>query len=152
MWLQEKEFSIKLGGNFFVNVPTLVAFEGESLFAVRRQDDGYLGIDFEVYSETGEKIASVKKNNIHLGNKDAYALDGDADSMRLVSKSSDQNLVEIKKRLAAAPVELDVSVQTYLPDGRLMDLSPDSSNLGGIPYAALLGAAHGAGTPHGSQC
>jgi hypothetical protein len=132
MWLKEDKFLVKLGGIFFSNVKTLVAFNDEPVFTIRRHENGQLGIDFEVYSEAGEKIASVKRNNIYSPGKALYVLDGDADSIRLTEKASNRQLVEIKRRLAAAPVELDVSLHSYLPDGRLMNITPESSNLGGV--------------------
>ena len=48
MWLKEREFKIRLGGNTYINVPTLIAFRSEALFTVHRQEEsGQLGIDCE---------------------------------------------------------------------------------------------------------
>jgi len=132
MWLREKDFTIRLGGNVYIDTPVMVAFDGQSLFTVVRQEDGYLGIDFEVNSANGTKVASVKRNNIYLGDKDAYALEGEPERLRLISKPSNDALVDIRKNASSAPAELDVSVRSYLPDRRLMDLGPNTSNLGGI--------------------
>jgi len=132
MQLIDNNFSVKLGGNIYVNVPILIAFDNAQLFTLSRLNDGYLGIDFEVYNDSGKKIASVKRNNIYFGDKKSYKLDGDADHLALSSTDSGVILVEIRKRAAAAPVELDVSVRSYLPSGKLMDLGPNMSNLGGL--------------------
>lgn len=133
MYLREKEFHIRLGGNTYIDVPTLIAFKGEPLFGVFRQEDGYLAVDFQVYDKTGTKVASIRRNAIYFGDKEAYEIDaGSQDHTSLKDKRSDIILVDIKKRQDAAPAELDVSVRTYLPNGQLLDLGPDSTNLGGI--------------------
>lgn len=132
MWLREGEFRIRPGGNTYINVPTLIAFKGGPLFAVFRQEDGYLGIDFEVYDSQGKQVASIRKNNVYSGDTEAYTVEGSQDRTYLKEKSSGRILVDLKKRQDAAPSELDVSVRTYLPNGQLLDLGPHSSNLGGV--------------------
>ena len=50
MWSVAENFTVKLGGNFYQNVNTLVAFRGKSLFDLKRHsDNGELGIYFELY-------------------------------------------------------------------------------------------------------
>jgi hypothetical protein len=131
MWLKEKEFSVKLGGNTYINVSVLIAFKGTPLFTIyRSEDDGQVAIDFELYDANRQKIASIRKNNIYLdpGNKAEYLLDGTADVIALIEKSSGKRVVEIKKRQAATE-ELDVSLSTYLPDGQLLTADPDKTSL-----------------------
>lgn len=132
MQLVDGNFAVRLGGNYYINVPTLVAFDNMPLFLLGRLNDGYLGIDFEVYDAEQKKVASVKHNNIYFGDKSAYTLGGDADSLTFVSKESNETLINIRKRAAAGNVDLDVSVHTYLPNGKLLELRPDGSNLGGL--------------------
>jgi len=132
MWLAETEFRIRLGGNTYINVPVLIAYKGDPLFAVTRQEDGQIGIDFQVFNAKGKKVASVRRNNIYFGDKAFYQLDGDADSVTLKERASGAVLVDIKKRGKATPAELDISVRSYVPSGQLLDLGPDTSNLGGL--------------------
>ena len=128
VWLAERHFKIKLGGNFFTNCPVLVAFDRRPLFGVTRSEEGLLGIDFEVFNATGVKIASVKRNNIYCADKDAYQVEGSASYIALRDKTTQVPLVRITKGPDAAPVELEVSVSSYLPDGRILDLGPEVSN------------------------
>lgn len=133
MWLKEKEFSIQLGGQTFIDIPTLIQFNGESLFTVRRHEDtGEIGIDCDVYSEHGDKIASIRRNNMYPGDKASYVVDRSESHITLTDSKTGVVLASIKRRGAALPVELDVSLRTYLPDGRLLDLGPESSSIGGL--------------------
>jgi hypothetical protein len=132
MWLKEKEFTIRLGGCLFIDQPILIAFQDEPLFGVVRHEDGQLGIDFEVFDAGRNKLATVKRNQIYSTHKDRFKLEGSADQISMIDVSSGDVLVDIKKRVAAAPAELDVSVRTYLPDGRQMILGPQFSNIAGI--------------------
>ena len=65
MWLVEKNFKVKIGGNTYINVGTLITYKGKSLFTVKRHDDnGYLGIYFDIYNQNKEHVASIKRNEI----------------------------------------------------------------------------------------
>ena len=132
MWMKENEFSVKLGGNTFINTPVLISYQGTPLFTVSCNEGGYLAIDFEVYDANRQKIASVKKNNIypHKDHKSNYALEGTADTLTLIDKDTGKAIVDIKRRTAATE-ELDVSVSTFLPNGDLLLLGPDSTNIKG---------------------
>ena len=44
MWNVETKFAVRLGGNTYINTPSLIVFQGEPLFRLRRSDeDGMLG-------------------------------------------------------------------------------------------------------------
>jgi len=136
--MKENEFSVKLGGNTYINTPVLISYQGTPLFTVSRNEGGYLAIDFEVYDASRHKITSVKKNKIypHKDHKANYALEGAAgtgDTLALIDKDTGKSIVEIKRR-SAATEELDVSVSTFLPNGTLLLLGPDSSNIKGNQF------------------
>jgi hypothetical protein len=87
MWLREKEFSIRLGGNTFINIGKLMTFNGESLFDIRRHEDsGEVGIDFDVYDKSGEKLAAVKRNNVYFGDKARFDLTRTESRITLISR------------------------------------------------------------------
>lgn len=132
MWIGENEFDVRLGGNNYINTPVLISYKGESLFAISRNEGGYLGIDFEVYDSKGQKIASVKKNKIypHKDHKNDYELVVSNDVMTLREKGTGRTIAVVRRRKAAT-AELDVTVSTYLPDGQKIDLGPDTSSIRG---------------------
>ena len=130
MWLKEREFKIRLGGNTYINVPTLIAFKDEPLFTVYRQEEsGQVGIDCEVYDANGRKIASVRRNNIYIGDAQSFEVTRSDDRISLTDKQTGSILADVRKHSQALPAELDVAVRTYAPDGSLLDLTPDYSNI-----------------------
>ncbi len=129
MWQVENNFRVRLGGNTYVNVENLVEYDGVPLFSLRRHENGYLGIDFNIFDATGKKVASVKRNEIYPGERQTYELQGDADRYALLNKETGRVICEIKKRSAAVPAELDVTVQLYTPDGFLFAATPEATNL-----------------------
>jgi hypothetical protein len=135
MWLKEKEFRIRLGSTTFIDVPNLVTFNGKPMFVVRRHEDtGQVAIDCDVYNADGFKIASVRRNMIYFGEQDAYELDHSGDRITLRNKQSGDVIADIKKRGEALPVELDVSLRTYLPDGRLINYGFEQTEIGSNVY------------------
>src|SRR5258706_2803009 len=132
MWEVETRFTVRLGGNTYINTPVLVAYKGESLFTVKRHDEtGYLGIYFEIYDVNGKHIASVKRNEIYSGDKDKYTIEGSINRYIFRERESGRVLCDIRRREDAHPAELDVSVQLYTPSGFLFEANPDQTNLGG---------------------
>lgn len=129
------KFRVRLGGNTYIDVGTLVAYRGQRLFDLKRHEDGYLGIYFDLYDAQGVKIATVKRNELYFtraADRERYEEFGSSDSYLLRDKSTGIPLVEIRKRGAAQPNELEVSVRLYTPDGTLFDATPTSTNLGGV--------------------
>ena len=132
MWEVEAKFKVRLGGNTYINTPIVVAYRGESLFTFKRHDEnGYLGIYFEIYDASGNHVASVKRNEIYFGDKTAYKIDGSMTHYTFSERASGRVLCDIKRYEAAHPAELDVSVSLYTPSGFLFDATPDQTNLPG---------------------
>jgi hypothetical protein len=133
MWEVEDRFHVRIGGNTYINCDAIVAYKGQSLFTLRRHDDnGYLGIYFEIYDAKGKHIASVKRNEIYYPDKDAYKIDGSEDRYVFSEVATGRVLCDIRKRKDAHPAELDVSVELYTPSGFLFNATPDQTNVGGI--------------------
>jgi hypothetical protein len=133
MWKIENTFSVILGGNTYINVDNLVEYNGQPLFTLKRhEDNGELGIYFEIYDALGKHVASVKRNEIYIADKTQYKVDGSADRYQTIEKSSGRVLCDIKKRANAAAVELEVSVHLNTPDGFLFEATPTQTNIGGI--------------------
>ena len=58
-------FRVKIGGCYFINCRDLIVAHGESLFRIhRRDDDGILLVDFDIYDAKGAKLATVRNGSI----------------------------------------------------------------------------------------
>jgi len=128
MWEVEDRFKIKIGGITFINVPNLVVYKGQSLFTVKRHDDGYLGIYFDIYNPKGYKIATVKRNEIYYGGKDKDRYQIDAPQINGYSPNGRRGIVicDLRKREDAHPAEIDVAVlHLYTPAGKVFEATPD---------------------------
>lgn len=134
MWEVAENYQVRIGGNTYINCGELVVFKGKPLFNLRRTDDGYLGIDFDIYNAEGHKIASVKRNEIYYGgkDKDRYKIDGTANRYTLTDTKTGRVICDITKREDAQPDELRVTVHLYTPNGFLFDATPEQTNLSGV--------------------
>lgn len=130
MWEIPKNFKIKLGGNYFINCKSLISFNNQPVFRriERRDTDGKLGLDFDVYDDKGGKIATIRRGNVVQGNTQAYEMKHLADCDKVIEKSTGRIIVEINKKSSDADVA--VSVNMYLQDGFLLEATPDSINVG----------------------
>jgi hypothetical protein len=131
MWEIEKNFKVKIGGNYFVNCESLISYDGKPLFTLKRRDsDGRLGIDFDVYDQCGKKVATVRRGNVVQGDVNAYEIHPLADCHKVIEKATGRIIVQIDKRPPDA--NLAVSVNMYLPNGFLLQATPDTINIGSI--------------------
>jgi len=127
-----KDFRIKLGGNVFVNCGSLISVEGVPLFHLyRRENDGALLIDFEVFDKEGNRVAIVRNSNPVDTASQRVEVEHGATVKRIIDKHSGQDLVRVDKRPNG--IELDVCVDTFLPKtGIRLNATPDSINIGGL--------------------
>jgi hypothetical protein len=137
MWLQEADFIVKIGGATFANVATILMFGKIPIFRLYRQDDGYLGIDFEIYGSEGERIATIRRNNVYWGDRERFSIEGGPDETVLYAKTPNSRIktpiLDIRKRAASAPAELEiVSLITALPDKRILRAGLDYFDLPGL--------------------
>lgn len=132
MWTVEDRFSVKLGGNTYINTPNLVVYKGEPLFRVyRSESDGILGIDFDVFDASGTRVATFRKSIVVQGDSDNYVIKSGHEEYEVTNKASGQLIAKVRRR-GAEGAEMEVSVRLYTPDGFLLDATPTQTNIGGV--------------------
>ncbi len=132
MWKTETEFAVRLGGNTYINTPNLVVYKGESLFRIyRSENDGMLGIDFDVFDFQKKRIATVRKGIVVQGDANNYDIKTGHDEYSVIEKNSGRLVASVKRRDAQG-AELEVTVHLYTPDGFLFDATPTHTNVGGM--------------------
>jgi hypothetical protein len=128
MWEIERNFKAKIGGNYFINCESLISYDDESLFMVeRRESDGCLGIDFDVYDKNSQKVATIRNGNVVHGNVGVYEIRHGADCHKVMEKATGRIIVQIDRNPPDA--DIAVSVNMYLPNGFLLKATPDSINI-----------------------
>jgi hypothetical protein len=107
--------------------------KGEPLLSFHRNEGGNVAVDFEIHDKNLQKVAVVKKNAIYPVKEHAsnYEISLTVNTFTLRDVNTDEVLIDIRRRSAASS-ELDVHLKTYMPDGRLLDISPKGCNLPGI--------------------
>lgn len=125
-----EKLTVRLGGNLYINTPNLVVYRGEPLFALRRLEDGILGIDFTVFGAQGQRIAKFAKSVVVHGDSTNYEIASGHESYSVTERSSGRKIAYVQRR-GVDGAELEVNVRMYLPNGFLLDAGPGSTNLGG---------------------
>ena len=145
MWKLEKEFSVKLGGNTYINTPNLVVYKGEPLFKIyRSESEGILGIDFDIFDSTGNRVATVRKGIVVQGDSENYKIESGHEEYKVTEKGSNRLITSVKRR-GAEGAELEVSVHLYTPDGFLIDATPTQTNIAGMVMTGCVIKDCGAG-------
>lgn len=129
-WKVESHFKVKIGGNIFINTPNLIVYREEPLFKMYRStSDGLLGIDFDIYNNSGDKVTTIRKGMIVAGNEKDFSIVKEFDHYTITEKLSGRIICGIKKREEAGEVELDLSVYMYTKNGFLFDATPTGINV-----------------------
>ncbi len=133
MWKVEDRFRVIIGGNTYVNTPNIVVYKSKPLFILkRRESDGQLGIDFDVFNDQGRRVATVRRNQIVQGDENHYQIVRELDRYAVIEKVTQRVICDIRKRAQAAHSELEVSVELYTEDGFLFKATPEETNIEGI--------------------
>lgn len=154
-WTIAKDARIKLGGNYFVNCEHLITFDDESLIVVKRRDnDGQLGVDFNIYGKDGQRIGVIRHGRVVEGHDD-YLIEHGPDRKRIIEKTNGKVICEIDRSPSDDQAELAVTLSTYLPNGFRLEVSPDAINISkctmqGCSFSNLIvGIAIGRSTQRG---
>lgn len=133
-WTVPQHFKVLIGGNTYIDCPTIIDYKGQSLFELRRSEsDGFLGINFEVYGKDGSKVATVRNGQFVGATPSGYEIEGSMDHYTLLDTATDRHVCDIRLRTKAREdAELEVSAQMYMPDGKLIVFNPTETNLDGI--------------------
>jgi hypothetical protein len=132
MWSVTKSFKVKLGGNYYIDCGSLIDFKGTPLFILKRRDeDGLLGIDFDIYDANRTKVATVRHGTIVDGNREAYELKHGPHHYTVIDRKDGRVICEIKRAGQSADSELEVSVDMFTPSGFHLIANPDQTNVAG---------------------
>ena len=139
MWHVDRNCKVKLGGNFYINVERLVDYKGSSLFTVkRRESDGLLGIDLDVYDPKGKKVATARHGTVVAGDAQNYEITHDPHHYTVKEKSTGRVVCDIRRRDAAEEADIEVTVDLFMPDGFHLQADPDQTNIGGIQMSGNI--------------
>lgn len=131
MWKIENNFVVRLGGNTYINTPNLIAYRDQPIFRLfRSQEDGILGIDFDIYDKAKNKIATVRKGIVVSGNTSNYLITPGHSEYRVLDRSDGREIAGIQRR-GVEGAELEVNAELYLPNGELLRATPAGTNLKG---------------------
>lgn len=132
-WRVPERFKVIVGGNTYINTPNVIVYKGESLFELARsKNDGFLAINFDVFGPTGARVATIRNAQFVGDTPLGYTLDLKADHFTLTEDKTGRAVCELRLREKAVDdVEIDVSARMFMPDGFLIELTPQGTNLPG---------------------
>lgn len=145
-WRVPEHFKVLIGGNTYIDCPTIIDYKGQSIFQLLRSDsDGFLGINFDIYGKDGAKLATVRNGQFVGATPVGYSIAESHDHYVLTERMTGRRVCEIRLRSKApGDADLDVTAQMYMPDGHFIVFDPHETNLGGIKMVGNTFQACGA--------
>ena len=128
----EAEFAVKLCGNTYINTPNLIVYKNTPIFKIlRSEQNGMLGIDFDVYDSNGPRVATIAKGIVVQGDTANYTITTGHEEYTVKENSTNRQIVSVKRR-GVQGAELEVSVDLYTPSGFHLNATPTHTNIGGM--------------------
>ena len=147
MWPIADEFKVRIGGNTYVNTPNVIVAVGESLFRIRRrQKDGILAVDFDIYDSAGKKLAEIRYGHIVTGSAKNYEIRTEQHRYRVIERNSGRTICDVRQvSKAKGASELEVSVDLFTKTGFHLVAGPERTNVRGLTSRGLVVERAGAG-------
>lgn len=127
MMLNAQTTVLKMGGAHFVDCKSVLAYGGQELVSFRLSDDGALLLSAQIFNEAGRLSATVTDNQsssqgvvVSQGNNEILILD------KYTGRKICQ--FQFQKSENGGQLEVAASFDYYLPSGKKLICSPDSSN------------------------
>jgi hypothetical protein len=138
MWKMETEFSVKLGGNTYINTPNLIVYKGTPIFKILRSNQtGMLGIDFDVYDSTGARVATIAKGIVVQRDKANYTITTEHEEYTVKENGTNRQIASVKRR-GVQGAELEVFVDLYTPSGFHLKATPTHTNMDGMTISGVI--------------
>lgn len=130
MWLTKPNYTVKLAGNIGFNVAHLVSYQNESLLRFwRSAEDGMLNIALDVRGPSGKRVAAIRNAYVIAGPSPAFEILTDSLRYSVSDRATGTTLLRVQRQ-SVEEARLDVWLRLYLPDGSLLDASPEECRAG----------------------
>jgi hypothetical protein len=136
MWTTPANFRAKLGGDYYIDTPNMIVAHGENLFRLRRrEEDGLLAVDFDIYDADGSKVATVRNGNVVQHDSDRFHTNKEHHRYWITEKGTGRILCDIRKVSKAEDgSEIEVSVDLFTKAGFHIIAGPEATNIPGAVF------------------
>lgn len=125
-FLNAQPTAFKMGGVKFEDCSKLISFRGQEILSLRQAADGTFLLNADIFNEGGTLVASVR-DNVTTGRIEFTQANGE---VTLTDKSTGRKICHFAthKDGAGKRTDIDVTLNYYLPNGRRLESTPETSN------------------------
>lgn len=123
--------AVKIGSNYYINCKRIISFQKQPVFTIENSLTKSININFDVFSENGKKVATVKHGKLVLGTIGVYKIISTENEFSLIEKATNRIICFVKKIYVEKNMrcELHVSVDMYMPSGFYFQCTPEITNV-----------------------
>src|SRR5690606_12622252 len=126
----QEHFIVRLGGNDYLDTPNLVAYKGEPILKVTRdQNSDELAVEAEIFDSNGRCKAVVHGTELVRGDPESVEIRSTANNYSIRDRETDRVVCEIRRRASKQKMDLDISLLMHTPDGFLIHANPAQCNV-----------------------
>ena len=126
-----KDFKTRIGGNYYVNTPTLVVCSEKTLLRVEREEpEGELCVRLAIYDSRGRQRARVKGETLTKGRKKDYSIQSTDNNFSVHENATGRVICKLQRCAANRSMDLDAYLLNHSPDGFTIHANPVQTNIG----------------------
>jgi len=121
----------KIGDNYYLNCKHIITFKGQDVFTIKTTDESEIKINFDVFNEKGNKVATVEDSKLKEGNAELYIIKSTALEYSFIEKASSRIICYVKKveNEETNKCELQIWADMYMPSGFYFQCTPETTNV-----------------------
>ncbi len=125
------ECPVKIGSSYYLNCKHIISFKDQDVFTVNYANDSEIKINFDVFNDKGEKVASVEDSKLKEGNAEFYTIKSTAVEYSFVEKATSRIVCYVKKvqNEETNKCELQIWADMYMPSGFYFQCTPETTNV-----------------------
>lgn len=125
-FLNAQQLAFKMGGVKFEDCTKLISFRGQEILSLQQAADGSFLLNADIFNEGGTLVASVR-GNVTTGRIEFTQANGE---VTLTDKSTGRKICQFvtRKDGSGKHTDIDVTLNFYLPNGRKLESTPETSN------------------------
>eukprot|EP00013_Stygamoeba_regulata_P025874 CAMPEP_0177646252 /NCGR_PEP_ID=MMETSP0447-20121125/9677_1 /TAXON_ID=0 /ORGANISM="Stygamoeba regulata, Strain BSH-02190019" /LENGTH=147 /DNA_ID=CAMNT_0019148777 /DNA_START=8 /DNA_END=451 /DNA_ORIENTATION=+ len=132
-WKVSRE-EVTLGGNTYSGYKSLIRSGEQELFVLKRRDsDGKLGIDVNLYDASGNTVGVVR-NGVICKSTRGYSVDYTDGDYKLIEDSSGRVVFRVRRVVGRTPLE--ITGDFYSRNGLHVEVTPDATKMGGTIFSS----------------
>jgi hypothetical protein len=127
---KEPECAVNIGGNYYINCKHIILFKEQDILSISNSKGDTIGVNFDVFSIDGKKVAEVESGRLLEGDKSLYSIKTTPSEFSFIEIATKRIICFVKKVSDNEKYDCvyEVYVDMNMPDGSNFQCTTETTN------------------------